>query len=326
MMEESFDTKIKLVICAYLSQATTVDMSLKQFNKKFEPAEPLPILVGGAAAAALGYCLFKSCSTPTTNNEKGRKIKQLIQASEKVRWANMIINKKNVNKKNLVEESGADVTYFADVLSQEMIRLHGVDRLFADTNVLQFVILKLTIRWIDLCLDDRFKRKYPQCLDNSDVALLSCATNSSVYKHLSDTLRSDDNIIRAALKCYGYREEKGYHEVGHNFDILRDIPQRLNAKYALLAVKMNGSALKHVATKTNRITMEAVMQNGNAFQYATEEQKNTRLFRATAFKENNSLINSNRFRTYCSPEEINKYKHDKKREDTHREDLVMSGY
>jgi len=51
----------------------------------------------------------------------------------------------------------------------------------------------------------------------------------------------------------------------------------LNAKYALLAVKMNGSALKHVANKTNRITMEAIMQNGNAFQYATEEQKNTRL-------------------------------------------------
>ncbi len=318
---ESFKPKIKLAICAYLSQSTTANMSLKQFNKKFEPAEPLSMLVGGAAAAALGYCLFKSCSTPTTHNKREQQIKQLIRASEKVRWANMI-----VNKENLVEQSGDDVTYFADILSQEMIRLHGVDRLFDDTNVLQFVVLKLTIKWIDLCLDDRFKRKYPQCLDNSDVALLSCATNSSVYKHLSDNLRSDKQIIMAALKCYGYRDAGGYHRVGHNLDILRDIPQQLNAKYALLAVKMNGSALKHVANKTNNITMEAIMQNGNAFQYATEEQKNTRLIRANAFKENNSLIKSNRFRTYCSPEEIIKYKRDKKREDTHQEDLVMSGY
>ena len=301
-------------------------MSLKQFNKQFEPAEPLPMLVGGAAAAALGYCLFKSCSTPTTHNKREQQIKQLIRASEKVRWANMIVSKKNANNEDLVSESGSDMTYFDDILSQAMIRRHGAYQVFADTNVLQYVILKLTIKWIDLCLDGGFQEKYPHCLDNYDVALLSCETNSSMYKHLSDTLRSDDKIIRAALNCYGYREEKGYHRVGHNLDILRDIPQQLNAEYALLAVKMNGSALKHVANKNNRITMEAIMQNGNAFQYATEEQKNTRLIRATAFKENNSLINSNSFRTYCSPEEIDKYKRDKKREDTHQEDLVMSGY
>ena len=79
------------------------------------------------------------------------------------------------------------------------------------------------------------------------------------------------------MNCYGYREEKGYYRAGHNFDILRDIPQQLNAEYALLAVKMNGSALKHVTNKTNLITMEALMENGyQAFQYATETQKKTK--------------------------------------------------
>ena len=301
-------------------------MSLKQFTKKFEPAEPLPMLVGGAAAAALGYCLFKSCSTPTTHNKRERQIQQLIEASDEVRWADMIVSKKNANGEDLVRESGSDMTYFHDILSQEMIRRHGAYRVFADTNVLQYVILKVTIGWIDLCLDGGFQEKYPHCLDNYDVALLSCETNSSMYKHLSDTLRSDDQIIRAALNCYGYRDEGGYHRVGHNVDILRDIPQQLNAEYALLAVKMNGSALQHVANKTNHITMEALMENGNAFQYATEKQKNTKRIRATAFKENNSLINSNSFRTYCSPEEIDKYQQDKEREDTRQEDLVMSGY
>ena len=302
-------------------------MSLKQFNRKFEPAEPLPILAGGAAAAALGYCLFKSCSTPTIKNKRERQIQQLIEASDEVRWANMIVSKKNANNEDLVKESGSDMTYFHDILSQEMMRRHGADRVFADTNVLQYVILKLTINWIDLCLDGDFQKKYPQCLDNYDVALLSCETNSSMYKHLSDTLRSDDKIIRAALNCYGYREAGGYHRAGHNFDILRDIPQQLNAEYALLAVKMNGSALKHVANKTDHITMEALMEDGYlAFQYATETQKNTKLFRVTAFKENNSLINSSSFRRYCSPEEIEKYKQDKERADTQLADKVMNGY
>jgi hypothetical protein len=229
-----------------------------------------------------------------------------------------------VNKENLVEQS---VTYFADRLSQEMIRRHGAYQVFADTNVLQYVILKLTIRWIDLCLDVGFQEKYPHCLDNYDVTLLSCETNSSMYKWLSDTSRSDDKIIRAALNCYGYREEKGYYRAGHNFDILRDIPQQLNAEYALLAVKMNGSALKHVTNKTNLITMEALMENGyQAFQYATETQKKTKRFRDIAFEESNSLLSSPEFLKYCSPAEIVNYRRKKEREDTHREDLVMSGY
>tara|TARA_B110000977_G_scaffold186806_1_gene253204 strand:+ start:782 stop:1663 length:882 start_codon:yes stop_codon:yes gene_type:complete len=293
-------------------------MSLKQFNRKFEPAEPLPI-VAVVGAAALGYCLYKSCSTPAIQKERERQIQQLIRESDNVRWANMI-----VNKENLVEQS---VTYFADRLSQKMISAHAVERLFDDTDVLQYVILKLRINWIDLCLDVGFQEKYPHCLDNYDVTLLSCETNSSMYKWLSDTSRSDDKIIRAALNCYGYREEKGYYRAGHNFDILRDIPQQLNAEYALLAVKMNGSALKHVTSKTNLITMEALMENGyQAFQYATEEQKNTRLIRATAFEKSNSLINSPDFLKYCSPAEIVKYKRDKKRAVTQLEDNVMNGY
>ena len=293
-------------------------MSLKQFNRKFEPAEPLPI-VAVVGAAALGYCLYKSCSTPAIQKERERQIQQLIRESDNVRWANMI-----VNKENLVEQS---VTYFADRLSQKMISAHAVERLFDDTDVLQYVILKLRINWIDLCLDVGFQEKYPQCLDNYDVALLSCETNSSMYKHLSGYLRKDDKIIHAALNCYGYREGGGYYSAGHNFDILKDIPQYLNAEYALFAVKMNGSALKHVVNKTNQITMEALMENGyQAFQYATEEQKNTPLIRATAFGNSNSLLSSPDFLKYCLPAEIENYTRDKERADRQLEDSVMNGY
>jgi len=162
--------------------------------------------------------------------------------------------------------------------------------------------------------------KHPNRLSDYDVALLSCQKNSSIYQHLSDEFKVDDSIIKAALLCRSYREYHGDYHYGNNSNILKQIPAELNATYAVIAVQQDGFALQHVLNKTDRVTLEAVKQNGSAFHYATERQKNNKTIRDAAFNQNMSLINNKDFQDYCFEGEIKKKEELKKEDDIKRED------
>lgn len=195
------------------------------------------------------------------------------------------------------------------------------ERSFDDPDILKFIIRKYPWTWIDLCKDDFFMSKHPNCLSDYDVALLSCQNNSSIYQHLSDEFKVDDSLIKAALLCRSYRECQGDYHYGNNSNILKQIPVELNATYAVIAVQQDGFALKHVLNKTDRVTLEAVKQNGSAFHYATERQKNNKTIRDAAFNQNMSLINNKDFQAYClNNDEIVEKQKLKKEDDIKRED------
>ena len=199
------------------------------------------------------------------------------------------------------------------------------ERSFDEPDVLKLIITKYPWTWIDLCKHEHFMSKHPNRLSDYGVALLSCQKNSSMYQHLPDEFKVDDSIIEAALLCRSYREHNGEYRFGTNSNILKQIPAELNAKYAVLAVQQNGFALKHVLNKTDRVTLNAVNQEGSAFRYATERQKKTRTIRDTAFNQNMSLINNEEFLRYCTDEGEktekgkNQKEDDIKQEEQHRQ-------
>lgn len=214
------------------------------------------------------------------------------------------------------------------------------ERAFDEINVLEFVIREFEISFIDLFLNKEFEEKHPKSLENYSVALLATQRNSGIYTHLNDDLKINDEIIKAAFNCVGYRYEYTNWKINANPKILLQIPndyKNENGKnkyevYTELAVIMNGDALIYVEGdeyKTDKITKNAIKQDITNFQWATEKQKKNKEIREYTFQESMrqddfKLVVKIWFTKYTETNELLNYEQRNAKEEKRKKNLEMN--